>query len=111
MEELAKWFASLGVGGVLAYVFFLGYRQDRAATEKRMDEMQKRVEVLVATTHENSEKMLANYRDLSDEVLEVVRENSRVVGVFTNLVMQEWGVDQDKVVQQPTSPSRQRRAV
>ena len=35
MEEI-KWFASLGVGGILAGVMFFFYRQDRTASEARL---------------------------------------------------------------------------
>ena len=35
MNELTQWFASLGVGGVLAGVVFIAYRNDRLADSKR----------------------------------------------------------------------------
>ena len=38
MEEI-KWFASLGVGGVLGGVMFFFYRQDRTASEARLAKM------------------------------------------------------------------------
>jgi len=38
MEEV-KWFASLGVGGVLAGVMFFFYRQDRITSEARLTKM------------------------------------------------------------------------
>ena len=67
VEEM-KWFATLGVGGVLAGITFYFYRLDRMASEKALREV-----------NEQSRK-------ISDELLEVVKQNTRAVQSLTETI-------------------------
>lgn len=60
VEEM-KWFATLGVGGVLAGVMFFFYRADRQSNEQAM------------------KQMVLTQGAVSAELLEVVKQNTRAV--------------------------------
>lgn len=67
VEEM-KWFATLGVGGVLAGITFYFYRLDRMASEAALKQV-----------NEQSRK-------ISDELLEVVKQNTRAVQSLTETI-------------------------
>lgn len=52
IDDGIKWFSSLGVGGAVAVLMFLGYRTDRLNTEKNDKQT---ISVLSATLKENTQ--------------------------------------------------------
>ena len=67
VEEM-KWFATLGVGGILAAMTFHFYRLDRKRSEDQLV------------------KMVEDQKTISAELLQVVQQNTRAVQSLTETI-------------------------
>ncbi len=72
VEEM-KWFATLGVGGILAAMMFQFYRLDRKRSEEQLVQI------------------VADQRAVSAELLEVVKQNTRAVQSLTSTIQTSMG--------------------
>lgn len=74
-----QWFASLGVGGVLAWFMFVAWRRDRKAWADRYEEDRK-------TSEERYERLASDYTKMLAEFRLMVVENTRAITSLTDAV-------------------------
>lgn len=73
--SMVQWFASLGVGGVLAWGIFLVHRKDNITWRHELLELQKQ------TT-----ELLSIYKGERESLLQIVQQNSATIAVNTDSV-------------------------
>jgi hypothetical protein len=82
IEEM-KWFATLGVGGILAGMMFFFYRQDRTRTE-------------AALTRLVAERDLVN-----EQLLIVIQDNTRAITSLSELVRGHFNEEHERETRPP----------
>lgn len=78
-----KWFATLGVGGILAGITLWFYRLDREASEKRLAAIIESQAKDREASERAMEKLITDHRTMAGELLEVVKQNTRAVQSLT----------------------------
>lgn len=66
--EALQWLASLGVGGVLAGMMFLYYRQDRLSFRERWEEHTKALTELIHTYQADAKETREVLRELAHDL-------------------------------------------
>ena len=81
--EEVKWFATLGVGGILAGMMFFFYRQDRVRTEESL-------------------KRIVSERDtVNEQLLIVVQDNTRAITSLSELVRGHFHDEHERETRPP----------